>query len=278
MPGRRVNSRALRELADDLLGRIADQEELDAGSREELITSLVRQWIGYEGTATLFVDEQQVYFVLKKTRLGKITVNPEPALPCWIPQLTQDWKVNREVLPSALEQLNRGQSAEVTNDEGIPLRLWVNPKERSRGVEELVKRPALKKRRDYRKIAITELEQQFGESLDPKEMQALAGSLVKQWQRHEGHACLFIDGSQLSFTLTELPGGKCKVESIERNSELDSLLVSLGFSPEMLPEVIAKINLDRVVGFQDKNGVPSALWHDPRARRIIVQALRPGSA
>ena len=54
--------------------------------------------------------------------------------------------------------LSRVHADQAVNAEGIPLRLWVDPKERGRGVEPLVKEdipPGAV--RDYRKIAASEL-------------------------------------------------------------------------------------------------------------------------
>jgi hypothetical protein len=187
-------------------------------------------------------------------------------------QLTRDWKINPDDLPDILGKLNRGQSAEVTNGNGIPLRLWVNPKERSRGVEPLVKQlvpPGTK--RDYYKIAANELEQQLGNALGPDELDELACSVAKQWQRHEGHACIFIDGEQLFFRLTEQDDGGCRVVTKRLTVDLEALLKSLGFSQELIPGVIARINIGQEVHFRDRQGVLSVLWHDPKVRRIHVR-------
>ena len=68
MPKRKFDSRALRQLAEELIQRIAQDEEIPEGEREDCVTSLVRQWITYDGNATVFVGEQQIYLVLGKTR------------------------------------------------------------------------------------------------------------------------------------------------------------------------------------------------------------------
>ena len=277
MPRKNTNSRALRRLAEELLHRIADDFELPDDERDDLAISLVRQWITYDGSATVFVGDQQVYLVLGRTPLGKPVVVPEPALPGWMKQLTQDWKVSPDDLPDVIDQLNRGQSAEVVNADDVPLRLWVNPKERSRGVEPLVREdipPGTK--RDYCKIATAELEQQLGEALDPDEMHDLACSVAKQWQQYDGHACLFIDAHrQLAFKVNEHGDGTCDVVAGRLSVDLEPSLASCGLSPEVIPEVIARINLGQVIEFQDGKGVPSRLWHDPKARRIFVERLDP---
>jgi hypothetical protein len=271
----KVNSRALRRLAEALLDEIAEGEEFPEGEREDFATSLVRQWITYDGSATVFLGEQQVYLVLGRTPLGKPCVVAEPAGHGWVRQLTRDWKVSPDDLPEVLDQLNRGQSAEVVNGDGVPLRLWVNPKEKRRGVEPLVKedvRPG--GTRDYCQIAADELEQQFGEGLDSEEMDELARSVARQWQRYGGHASLFLDGHQeLDLKLNEQGDGTCDVVTRRVSVDLEPPLCSLGFPPEVLPELIAQINLGQEIEFRDRKGVHSRLWHDPKARRICVQLL-----
>jgi len=118
---------------------------------------------------------------LGRTPLGKSCIIPAPGLVGWTKQLTEDWKIDPDDLDEIFDQLNRGQSAEVINGDGIPLRLWVNPKEKGRGVEPLIEEPVAPGRKpDYRKIAATELEQQFGAELDPAEMEELICSIAKQ--------------------------------------------------------------------------------------------------
>ena len=276
MGKRKYNSRALRQLAEQILREIAEDYELADEERDGLVTSLVRQWITYDGNAALFLGEQQVYLALGRTPLGKPCIIPAPGLGGWTKQLTQDWKIDPNDLDEIFEQLNRGQSAEVINRDGLPLRLWVNPKERGRGVELLVKepvRPGLK--RDYRKIAAHELERLFSETLDPEESDELACSVAKQWQQFDGHACLFLIGhEQLDFRLRELGDGMCEVVTQSINVDLEAALSSLGFPPEVVPDVLTRINLGQEVEFRDREGIPSLLWHDPKAKRVIVRPLQ----
>jgi len=281
MRQRKFNSQALRQLAEELLHEIAEEGAITAEEREDLTTALVRQWITYAGNATLLLGEQQVYLVLGKTPLGRPCVVPEPALRGWMKELTRDWKIIPDDLDEIIDQLNRGQSAETVNADGIPLRLWVDPKERSRGVEPLVKEnipPGTKI--NYQIIATNLLEQQFGDGLDPEETEALACSMAKQWRQYEGHACLFIDGPrQLFFKLSEGSDGGCEVVTQSLAFDLEPLLLALGLSPGVIPEAIARINLNQEIEFRDREGIPSLLWHDPKARRILVRpvAADPGS-
>jgi len=61
MRNRKFNSHALRQVAEELVRQIAEDYELPGDGWEDLVTSLVRQWITYDGNATMFLDEQQVY-------------------------------------------------------------------------------------------------------------------------------------------------------------------------------------------------------------------------
>jgi hypothetical protein len=277
MPRIKADSRALRRLAEAFLDEVAEGEDIPGAERQECATSLVRQWLTYDGSASVFLGDEQVYLVLGRTPLGRPCVVPEPAGHGWARRLTRDWKVSPDDLPGVLDQLNRGQSAEVVNGDGVPLRVWVNPKERRRGVEPLVEgdsRPGAA--RDYCNIAADELERQFGDALDPEELDALAGSVAGQWQRYGGHACLFLGGGrQLTLTLNEHTDGTCEVAATRVGVELGRLLSFLGFPPEAHQEVIARINLGQEVGFRDRNGVQSRLWHDPKARGFCVRPLDP---
>jgi hypothetical protein len=173
--------------------------------------------------------------------------------------------------------LNRGQSAEVVNGDGVPLRLWVNPRDRRRGVEPAAEgdsRPGTTT--DYCQIAADELERQFGDALGLEELDELAASVAGQWRRYGGHACLFLDRDrQLTLTLNQHGDGTCEVVATRTRVELERLLSSLGFPPEAHQEVIARINLGQEVGFRDRNGVQSRLWHDPRAGGIYVRPFDP---
>ena len=277
MPKHKFNSRQLL-LAENLLEEIADaeeDEEISEADRNDLATSLLRQWITYDGNATLFIGEEQIYFVLAQTKAGDYRVIPDRSPPGWMNRLIQDWKIAPEELPPLIRQLNLGQSVESVNSEGLPIRLWANPKERSQGVEPLIKEPIPSgHKRDYRKIAGAQLEIIFGSQLDPRAMDELMSSLASQWQQHDGHACLFFkENRQISLVLTEQADGGCNVAVSQVRCRLEPLLASLGVPTEIIPGVIARINLGQEVEFRDRRGVRPVLWFDPKARQVRIRVL-----
>ena len=157
----------------------------------------------HDGNATLFIGDRQIYLTLGMTSLGQLRLVPVAGVHGWLNQVIRDWKLDTEVLPEIIGQLNRGQSIEVIDHDGLPLRLCVDPKERRNEVERLVKEPnPPAPKRDYHKIAAGQLEQVFGSELEPEAVDELSSSVVKQWQNYDGHASLFDDDSS---SLSRLP-------------------------------------------------------------------------
>ncbi len=276
MAAKSGRSRVLRQLAEDSINKLADDYDLPEHKLPDLVTSLVRQWVTYHDKATLFLEEDELYLRLGKTPLGKLSVIEEPVLCGWMGRIIRDWEIDPEEVPEIIEQLNRGQSAEVTNAQGIPLRLWVNPEERGRGVEPLVKQPrpsAVK--RDYHKIAADVLAQQFGPDVEGDELEALAGSVVRQWRRYEGVASIFLETQQLVFVLTELAEGHCRVDTMQRTADIRATLLSLGVPPELVPEAVVRMNRGQDLEYDDGKGARRRLWHDSRAGEVCVET--PGA-
>jgi hypothetical protein len=277
MPRSKSDSRALRQLAENLLRQIFGDYGLVEPVFDELATSLVRQWVTYEGNATLFVNGEQFYFVRGWTPLGADHVFHQPAPPGAMHQfLVELWRVSPEDLPEVYAQLNRGQSAEVTNADGRPLRISVNPQERSRHIEPLVPRPVAPDHKpDCRKMATHSVEKEFGRGLHENEREALSGSVAQQWQKYQGHACLFAAGKKHVFTLTKKEDGGWLVEQGHRERGLEAELRSLGFAPQAVPGVIARINLDQEIEFEDPQGARWCMWHDPSIEQLRFRPLDP---
>ncbi len=121
MPTESFNARELRRIAEETVGPLVDEGHYFEAERPDLETSLVRQWITYEGHATLFVRERQIYLDLDRTPLGKPYPTVEPAPTDWVDWLTGDWKLDPDELPE--DQLRalqpRPKAARLTNSPRI---------------------------------------------------------------------------------------------------------------------------------------------------------------
>src|SRR5579884_3126240 len=136
-------SRVLRQLATDLLDNISKHIEISDKERQDWITSLVRQWISYDGQAALFIGGRQLQFALAYTPLGKLFCTPEFINPDWTPSLIEKWKMDPADLPEVFEQLNRCQNADAINRQGDEIHLSIDPKAQRRMVEkEALEEPA----------------------------------------------------------------------------------------------------------------------------------------
>jgi hypothetical protein len=273
--GKKKNkARELRRLAEEYLQHLAEESDIVLGEQEDLATSLVRQWLTYDGNATLFLGGEQLNLRLDRSPLGKLRILEEVAPPAGVRWLAEQWKIDPQELPDLYAQLNRGQSADVINDDGIPLRLWVNPRERSRGVESPDRPPKPTGwKPDYRKVAAYNL-WRYSRELDPAELEQLTDSVVRQWQRYQGHACLFFQGARVTLSLTETADGSC-VTTTKTASRLEAALASYDVPPDDIPDLIVKINLAQEIEFRNSKGILCRLWHDPRAGQLCCTASAP---
>jgi hypothetical protein len=275
MSKRKINSRALRQLAAELLEQAGERFDLSLEEREGLVTSLVRQWITYDGHATLFFEETQVFFHLGTSPAGRGAVRVQPGAHDWAEVLRRDWKVSDDDLRDLFRQLNVGQSAEVVNREGTPLRVWVDPKRGRTAVEPLVavpRRPDVQ--RDYDRIARDVLTGLPGVEMDDEELAELGLSVVKQWREYDGHACIFLgERRQAVMRLTEKEDGGCNASVGVRGIEIRSVLISHGCPDELVSDALVRFNLGHKIEIRNSTGESGWMWYDPRAERVCIRPL-----
>src|SRR5947209_19936988 len=108
-------TRFLRQVAAWILAQ-EPLNRLTNPCRDDLITSLVRQWLTYQRQATLVSREEQYYVILIEDRneIQGVNVEPFPAS-AWWEGCMRDWHFDQDQLEDALCQLNMGQSAELEN-------------------------------------------------------------------------------------------------------------------------------------------------------------------
>lgn len=270
----KFDPRIIRQMVEQFLTQMApyllDEE------REELVTSVVRQFATYDGHAVVFGNGCPIYLHLAVTPLGKPSLGHEAPGLSWVRELVEDWRVDPEELPDIFQQLNRGQSADVVSLDGLPLRLWTNPRTRERGVDnEVPPTGPVDPKRRFRTIAKSVVERSVP-GLPRSEIEPLVGSVARQLEQHQGHACLFIGTKKrVVCTVTDQPNGNSNTRLEEVGFNLEAILNDLGFKPQAIPEAIARLNLHQQVEFQDKNGIPTLLIVDPRTGELGTRPLQP---
>jgi hypothetical protein len=268
--------RAFRHIAEDVVQRLLEAGLLFVGDEEDITTSLVRQWLTYGGHAILFLDGERVSFDLDQSRPDKLRLGQGvvPGTRELLERWQIDWKIDPEAWPDIFDQLNRGQSAEVINNDGVALRLWVNPNERKIGVEPPDKcRTPPGWKPDYHKIAADGV-WRFCRDREPDEVEKLIDSVVRQWQNYEGHACLFFPGARVAFRFTQLEEGS-EVTVNERSFQVEASLASLQVRPEDVPEMIDRINLGQEIEFRNSKGESCRLWHNPKTGCFASRPIAP---
>lgn len=115
-----------------VLRRVAEHEleavypGLPPDRREELVTSVVRQWLTHDGHAGILGFYMNHWLTLDRAggRLG--VVREKVAGSLWV--FLGPWHIGEDQLPDILRALNLGQTAVFTNKRGVRLRVRVEPR------------------------------------------------------------------------------------------------------------------------------------------------------
>jgi hypothetical protein len=277
VPRNESNSRVLRQIAKDAVEKVAAAVPIPDSDRGDLVTSLVRQWQTYDGRATFFLGGRQVELALGRTPLGKTHVRTQSVDPQFMRLLRRDYKIRLDETPDIAGQLNRAQSADVINPDGIALRLWVNPKDQKAGVERVCPDAARKEAPpppNYLKMAAGLLDEHLGEGIDADEMAELATSVVVQWERFDGQAWVVLDaGRLLVLTVNLKSDGLYHLNARRVNIDLERALAAFGVAAEDVPEIITRLNRAQAFEYRDADGLRQRIWHDPKARTFWVQQI-----
>jgi hypothetical protein len=124
----------MRKIATDavekVFGYLLTEEE------DELVTSVVRQWITCDGHAVLMKEEERFYLIFGQKDDGfTLTINHVEG--DVLGRFLRDWHIDPDETPEIVHRLNLCQSAEVTNRQGLPLRFSTDPKSRTIRIDDL---------------------------------------------------------------------------------------------------------------------------------------------
>jgi hypothetical protein len=274
----RNRSRLLRQLAECLMAQVP--EELLTSPRPDLSTSLVRQWLTYDSHATLLFGDEQHYF---RPALGpggelRYDFHPEP-VGAWLRQCMRDWEFGADELGTAIRHLNLGQSAPIENRRGEFLRMWVNPQERSKGIERLGPHPppGAPPERNYAKFARDQIEALFGEHIGKLEKEDLAAALVRQWALHDGHALILTPKAKFHIVVTPVPDGtQMTVRTL--TTGFPQKLLDCGLAPEEIPPLLHLLNLGLTPEVTDEHGRRCQLLTDPKNAEVRMREVAPPSS
>lgn len=104
---------------------------LKDSARDELITSVVRQWLTCNGCAGLFTTAVTYWLHLKLIRgaPGKAAAGTE-AHPSDMPKHLRTWGIKEKELPSVLHELSVKQSAIFESKSGLKVRVFAEPRDK----------------------------------------------------------------------------------------------------------------------------------------------------
>jgi hypothetical protein len=117
-------SNALRKIAEHELDQCF--HGLSPLTRDELVTSLVRQWIGNDGNAVIVTRDFHFWFRMKKLDDGQTQVVRDREPQTFVDHMRKS-RVIEEQIPDLLHELSVRQSAECVTDYGQKIRLRVDP-------------------------------------------------------------------------------------------------------------------------------------------------------
>jgi hypothetical protein len=129
-----AKSHVLRAIAASSLDKAIPRLASDA--REELTTSIIRQWLTYDGHAGVFTLPIHYWFHLEQED-GEVRVGTE-VVPGSLVKLLTPWRVLDDDLPEILWQLSVAQNATFVNADGLTVRVRADAKEHGFGVQEVV--------------------------------------------------------------------------------------------------------------------------------------------
>lgn len=260
----------LREVAENLVEGMIAEGVFPDEARDDMVTSLVRQWVTYDGNACVFTEDVHAVFSVGTTPLGQPNPKGSSQPNLWVKQAMESWRIDQAHLPDIINQLNRGQSAETTNQDDVPIRFWVNPKTRQMAVESLT--GSIPKNCDLtvEQIAANELERVFPD-LDEDEHHELAKSVAQQWRTYRGHASVFADGMEYRFIVLKVEEGLSEILKPQRPANLRKWFLERGVDVREVAGLIARINLGQDVHLEDRDGRRSRVWYDPLAGRLCQE-------
>ncbi len=275
MPANPRKAQELRNLAETLVRSFEKDPEFQEVHTEGLVTSLVRQWMTYDGHAALIIKNVLCFLPLTRTPLGAFAFKMVSEKSNWPEILQRDWHMAPEDIPEMIEQFNRGQSAEGTNLDGQGIRWWVNPGEKHCGVEgQPIKRDPAASNMAKLRVIMETLESTFSGVVFEHELPILAQSVANQWDKFGGYAAIMTEKEKVYMRMKRRPDGTIHLQSREEKFSIRDQLEELGLPPGDVIDANARLNLGQIFPFVGPDGKPCEIWQEPHMERVTVRTVR----
>lgn len=260
-------ARELRQIAEDLIDQLKENPEIEETDFDGLPTSLVRQWMTNDGIATLFLDGNQLFFTLKRSPLGALSVSVEPHPHPWVETLMEEWDVSEDEIPNIMHQMNLGQSAEFLNQQGEKIVWWVKPKDRSSLMQKPppANDPEIPLSEGLLNAARRSLQDCLCRGIPEEEIPTLANSVVKQWEMFDGKSAIFTEKLLIIINMSTLEDGRLTVLTDYKPINCVKILEKLGVPSNEVWMAISWLNLGKGILFKGKDGNVFELFYDPRS-------------
>ncbi len=144
MPAKYPQAAAMRKIATDAVDKVFGGQLLEE-EEGELVTSVVRQWLTYDGHASLLKETARYYLVFCRQGEGYgLGINEVKG--DVLGRFLRDWQIDLDQASEILHRLNLSQSAEVSNRRGQVLRFSHDPKTRTLRLDDPSRPPPVEKR------------------------------------------------------------------------------------------------------------------------------------
>lgn len=276
---RERDPRAIRELAEQVLdlGHLDNAFEIE---RRDIVTSLTRQWLTYDGHAVFVTGKGQIHIDLlgpgNSLKDVAITQTDDQT---WFRICMRDWDFGEEEFGAILNELNLGQSAILENRRGVALRIWINPLERTKGIEPV--EPEVRgstQRVNYRKLAHDSVEQLFHGAVTPSDLADLSTALARQWITGNGNGMIVTPDAIVRILLLPQPSGGHLVETKKGPLTIGRDLLDAGVPSSEVAGIVHRLNLGQIPEFVDRTGRRFRLVSDPANCRVHVEPTDPPPA
>jgi hypothetical protein len=135
----RLRSKQTRRIAENLVNQFLSSNHSESDSTD-LTNSLVRQFQTYDGHAGLFTIKSSFWYQrydASPDSVGEVRVDMTESPGCIVDVFRRDWSLESDLDERLINDLNLKQSAECVNCRGQRLRMWVDPRKRTVGIEEI---------------------------------------------------------------------------------------------------------------------------------------------